>query len=573
MDKEIKQFLTPSDTSDSSSAFKYYAKNYMFDIDFLFDAVKDNHSVFFYFGDIQKNTFYVSDNMKTQFGLPGNIVYNLPEIWEKKIRSNHALRICRNEFKAILNGQQENFDLYYQVENADGIAIWVHSTAKLKFDDNRTPVFISGKLTRPGEGFGVNSVTNLPEQGVLVEYLTRIKYEGQLYSAIGFSLNNMRQINLSYGRNYGDCIIRSIVSGLHDKLGDRVSFFHLASLKFVAVVKQSCNEQAEEIIEKIREIILSQYKIYEISTNLACSFAMLEYPHGNMSPSDFTENMILLLKYSRKNRTETYEKLTEEIIRLEHERADLELTLSRNVQEGMKNFRIVIQPVVETGTGKIIGGETLLRWKYKGHDITPEIFVPILEREGLIDKTGHWVFEQAVKTCKELCDCKPDISLSVNISLQQLQDENFILFAEKTLKSYDLDGSHMVAEMTESCVDICPDVVNSFLDNCHRLGMRIALDDFGTGYSSMRVLLQYPIDIIKLDRSLLAQMSESEEKRKFIYSIVHACHQIGKRVCIEGVQMEEHKEFAEKAHCDLIQGFYYYRTMEQNKVREIISEN
>ena len=104
------------------------------------------------------------------------------------------------------------------------------------------------------------------------------------------------------------------------------------------------------------------------------------------------------------------------------------------------------------------------------------------------------------------------------------------------------------------------------------MGMRIALDDFGSGYSSLRMLLQYPSNIIKLDRSLLQEITKSDEKMHFIRSIVYACHQFGKTVCMEGVEHADQNEIIRNTGCDMIQGYYYYRPMEVRDLYQLISE-
>ena len=112
-----------------------------------------------------------------------------------------------------------------------------------------------------------------------------------------------------------------------------------------------------------------------------------------------------------------------------------------------------------------------------------------------------------------------------------------------------------------------------FVDACREMGIQIALDDFGSGYSSLRMLLRYPSNMIKLDRSLLAEMEESADKVSFISSIVYACHQFGKKVCMEGVENKAQDAMIKKAGCDMIQGYYYYKPMEVAEMyRQITQE-
>ena len=167
----------------------------------------------------------------------------------------------------------------------------------------------------------------------------------------------------------------------------------------------------------------------------------------------------------------------------------------------------------------------------------------------------------------------PEFYLTVNVSLEQLSDDGLLTFIPQILKEYQLDGSYLVIEMTESCMDKQPSRLSHLMRVCKELGVRLALDDFGTGYSSLRVLLQYPTDIIKSDRSLLLEMTESEDKSNFIYSVVFACHQYGKKVCVEGVETAEQKVLVQNAHCDMIQGFFYYRPTELEDMYQLVQDH
>ena len=141
---------------------------------------------------------------------------------------------------------------------------------------------------------------------------------------------------------------------------------------------------------------------------------------------------------------------------------------------------------------------------------------------------------------------------------------------EETLAQYQLDGHHLVVEMTESCMDEEPDRLIELVEGCQRLGIRIALDDFGSGYSSLWVLLQYPSSIIKLDRSLLLEMMDSADKKNFISSIVFACHRFGKLVCMEGVETELQNDMVKETKCDVIQGFHYYQPTELDQLSRLM---
>ena len=189
----------------------------------------------------------------------------------------------------------------------------------------------------------------------------------------------------------------------------------------------------------------------------------------------------------------------------------------------------------------------------------------------MIHSVGRWVLEQTVCNCLRINAYRSDFYLSFNVSLHQMSDEHFPDVMAQTLAKYNLEGSHLVAEVTESCMDADAENLRRFAGMCRDKGVRIALDDFGSGYSSFRMLLQYPTDIIKVDRSILGEMTASNEKKNFISSIVYACHKFGKQVCMEGVETREQNNLIKESGCDMIQGFYYYLPMELEEIYHLLA--
>ena len=177
-----------------------------------------------------------------------------------------------------------------------------------------------------------------------------------------------------------------------------------------------------------------------------------------------------------------------------------------------------------------------------------------------------------MSTCVRLHAYDPAFYLTFNVSLHQLSDSTLLPLMKETLEKYNLKGSSLVAELTESALDEHPEQLNHFVQECEKMGLYIALDDFGSGYSSLRMLLQYPSSIIKLDQSLVQEMTESEAKMNFIRSIVFACHQFGKTVCMEGVEQAEQNEIILNTGCDMIQGYYYFRPMELRDLYRLVSQ-
>ena len=557
----------------AESLFYHFLATTYHDMEFLFRSIAQENTVgYFYFGDVQKDLFYISDNMRQEFGFDSNVVPGLLREWMRRIATPRYRRLFWQELQDVLRSKQSVYDLRCQVRNAAGKSIWVRCYSLIKWsEDGQKPLFFSGRVTHQDDAFVVDPVTNFPRWQAMFRHMAQQRQDGRQCLTIGFSLNHISELNNTRGRAYSDHLMRSIADELMCRLSGKMSFYRLEGVRCVAAVEADCWEEPASLVDQIRQVIEGGYRALGLSVPSPCSFAVMRYPRQDLSVSDYLEDMISLLKTAKQEAGQPYLDDSASNIAKIRQMSNLALALSRDVMQDMENFHIEIQPVVSADTGRMVGGEVLLRWSFEGKPVPPDVFIPILERDNLIQPAGRWVFEQAVCSCMRMVACVPDFYLTFNVSLYQLGDETLIGFMGDILKKYRLDGHHLIAEMTESCMDKQPEHLLRFVEACKKNGIQIALDDFGSGYSSMRMLLQYPSNIIKLDRSLLGEMADSPDKRSFISSIVYACHQFGKKVCMEGVETQKQDALIKGCGCDMIQGYYYYRPMKVEDMYRLIS--
>ena len=563
-----------SAVQDKGSLFYHFLASTYHDMEFLFQSISQQNTVgYFYFGDMAKDLFYISDNMRDEFGFRSNVVPGLLKEWAKRIPSPQYRDMYRRQIQTMLLEKRTVHDLRYQIRNAAGKTIWIRCFGLLKWNEDKTqPLFFAGRVTHQDDDFVVDPVTNFPWATAMFSRVEQLRQAGRQCLAIGFSLNSITELNNARGRTSSDHLVSNIADELMKNLMDKMSFYRLEGMRYMALVDPACAESREELVHQIREIVENGYKSVGLSVHHPCSFALMECPKARLTPSDFVENMVSLIKVAKQDSKQLFVVDSQENSEKIRNMSNIALALSRDVLRGMENFRIVIQPVVSVQTGQVVGGEVLLRWTFQGQDISPAVFIPLLEKGNLIQLAGRWVFEQAACNCMRLASCMPEFYLTFNMSLQQLSDDQFTDFMRATLEKYRVSGSNLVAEMTESSMDERPEQLMRFVDACRELDIGIALDDFGSGYSSLRMLLQYPSSIIKLDRSLLLEMVASEDKMNFISSIVYACHRFGKKVCMEGVETWAQDGIIRECGCDMIQGFYYYRPMELEDVYSLVSK-
>ncbi len=249
------------------------------------------------------------------------------------------------------------------------------------------------------------------------------------------------------------------------------------------------------------------------------------------------------------------------------------LGMIRQLRHDFKANRLALwyQPQLELSSGRVIGAEALLRWQTEdGQFISPAVFVPLAEYSGLIIDIGDWVINQACMQIKVLeQNGFNDVGISVNVSIPQFKRSNFVDSIIDATKQHQVASNKLELEITENILMDDPQVVIESLTRLKQEQISIALDDFGTGYSSMNYLLQLPLDRLKVDRSFVQSIGDSEHS--FIAeTIISLGKQLDLKVIAEGIEDIEQQEHLIKHGCDEVQGFYYAKPMPSNEFIEYL---
>lgn len=546
--------------SHTSLLYRFIENNY-FSLDVFFQSM-DTGENYPYFGDIQKDSWFLSDAFKENWGFESNVVYDLLNRWKKFIPYKEDISLYENDLSDLIKMKRTVHDLIYRVVNKSGEEFWVRCFGYLKWDENKEkPLFFCGHVARLSHVFDADPITNFPREKAAMRNINKILYHKSNASFLCFRLNGFGEINEIRGRNTGNNLLKDISINILKSFDDTLQFYRLDGLRFLVIASENCRYKTEEISKKIKNIISDLYTEYNLPIRYPCSVGILGKIKYDMSAIEVMTDVSSVLDIA-KNTPETDIVYSSQTLHLHREQKQMMLEISKDVVNHMNNFRVVIQPIVSSSTHKIIGGELLIRWKYLGQDISPMVFVPILEENNLIQAVGKWVFKQAAKHCKRISSYNPDFYLDFNVSYHQIKDETLLPYMKKVLEDYDLNGDKLVMELTETHYNDDPIKLQEFIDSCKQMNMRMALDDFGVGYSSLEMLLKYPANIVKLDRSLMKKMSDSADSKVFISTVVSACHNFDKLVCVEGVETEDELKVVTEAGCDVIQGFYFYTPTE-----------
>ncbi|MCU1599941.1 MAG: hypothetical protein JWO22_650, partial [Frankiales bacterium] len=237
---------------------------------------------------------------------------------------------------------------------------------------------------------------------------------------------------------------------------------------------------------------------------------------------------------------------TEQRARLRH---DLEQAVAGN------QLRLHYQPIVDLRTGQRLGVEALVRWQHPERGLLPPSeFIAHAEESGQITAVGSWVLDTA---CDAALDLELDAHMSVNVSARQLQQVGFVDLVARVLADRDIPAHRLVLEITETAAVADIDNAIARLEELKALGVQLALDDFGTGYSPLSYLRRFPVDYLKIDKSFVAGVAESEEDRAIVRGVIDMAHALGLQAIAEGVEDAEQRAVLADLGCDLGQGYYW----------------
>lgn len=248
----------------------------------------------------------------------------------------------------------------------------------------------------------------------------------------------------------------------------------------------------------------------------------------------------------------------------------LKRDLSKSISE--KEFRLDYQPQWDAQGQNLMGLEALIRWQHSElGDISPAEFIPLAEESGLIVAIGEWVLWQA---CQQYQTWQkqglPHFLLGVNLSLQQLQEPNFVQKIQRILRETQMVPQQLQLEVTEGLIFKDLQSTASVLKDLQRVGVCLAIDDFGTGYSSLSVLKNLPIHTLKIDKSFLDDLETPLKAEIILESIINLGQRLQLSVVAEGVETESQLRILQSLQCDVIQGFFFSRPLNVDKINHYL---
>jgi len=387
-------------------------------------------------------------------------------------------------------------------------------------------------------------------------------------------LDSFKTINDTMGHSIGDAVLKKISKRLSSCLREEDTLTRFGGDEFLMMVPHIENLQdLHKITDRIVKIFNQHIFVEDKEYFITASVGVAIYPIDGEDPETLIKNADIAM-YSAKSKGKNQCVYCSTDIKNDTIRT-LKLTNSLYRALDKNELFLVYQPQVSVTTQKIVGFEALLRWDNAEYGfIPPNVFIPMAEQTGLINPIGLWVFEKACKQLKKwIVDDGKSISLSINLSLEQLKDDLISVKIQKILNDTNTDPKNIQVEITESIAFNEDPFVLQRLKEIKDLGILIAIDDFGTGFSSFMRLKTFPIDILKIDMDFVRGISSGSQKDKsIIKGMINLAKNLDIIVLAEGVETKEQFDFLREHGCNMIQGYYFYKPMAAHDIEMMIKK-
>jgi diguanylate cyclase (GGDEF)-like protein len=428
----------------------------------------------------------------------------------------------------------------------------------------------------------LDSMTGLPNRALFMDRLRRAmararRRDGHQFAVLYINLDRFKIINESLGHSVGDAVINAMGRRIESCLRKVDTVSRFVGDEFVLLLDEvEDRPEALRVAERIRQTLTSPFSVANSEVYTTASMGIAYSAPHYVDPDEIVRDAHAAMQRARvkcKGGCKVFcgemHENSSAFLRME---TDMRKAIQRlpdpfvNGASGKGEFFLHYQPIVSMVQRRVLGVEALMRWNHPTMGIVPPgRFIPLAEETGLILPLGVWALQQACR-CLSLLHAMPGgrgLHMSVNISAQQLQQVKLAETIRMALARSGLEPGLLHLELTESMVMDNPAEARGILKELKEIGVCLAIDDFGTGYSSLSHLYQFPFDILKIDRSFVSRMDNSDGKHcRIIEAIVVMAASLEMQVVAEGVETATQKTRLVELGCDLAQGFHFARPMD-----------
>lgn len=520
--------------------------------------------------DMQHNLTFVPESTAEFLGIPSGWCEDGYKIVLEKSVHPYDCPEYTEEMKKRLRGINLENDLYIRM-GKDKKYVMTQIITDMILEQGKNRYFIV--LLR--------NQNVIPEIDPLTDLYGQVKFEkdivdyiqqGRKVAVLEIEIDHMNDINILYGTNYSDRIQKVLAYRFIYMMDADKAVYRMGNSNYAFILRDASREEAAAFLEKIRarleESVVLENNHFDLK--IYASGIILDHYEGEISTVQSKLEYVL-----GKMRTRRDHKLMffNDLVQIN---GDVDLDLMKVIHQSVLNqcdgFYVEYQPVVHAQTGEIVGAEALVRWKKEPYGIVPPgMFIDWLESNPCMYDLGNFVLKQALTDAVEFRKSNPDFFINVNMSAKQLERKTFCGVVMALLKETGFPAGQLCLELTERCRSMPVSVMEEKLLYLKQHGVRLAMDDYGTGSASSSVLLQTPMDEIKIDMSFIRGITDNQTKQALVRSMVDFANKADLKSCLEGVEDEKLQNYLRSFGATWFQGYYYSRPVQAAAMQKLLN--
>lgn len=520
--------------------------------------------------DMQHNLTFVPESTAEFLGIPSGWCEDGYKIVLEKSVHPYDCPEYTEEMKKRLRGINLENDLYIRM-GKDKKYVMTQIITDMILEQGKNRYFIV--LLR--------NQNVIPEIDPLTDLYGQVKFEkdivdyiqqGRKVAVLEIEIDHMNDINILYGTNYSDRIQKVLAYRFIYMMDADKAVYRMGNSNYAFILRDASREEAAAFLEKIRarleESVVLENNHFDLK--IYASGIILDHYEGEISTVQSKLEYVL-----GKMRTRRDHKLMffNDLVQIN---GDVDLDLMKVIHQSVLNqcdgFYVEYQPVVHAQTGEIVGAEALVRWKKEPYGIVPPgMFIDWLESNPCMYDLGNFVLKQALTDAVEFRKSNPDFFINVNMSAKQLERKTFCGVVMALLKETGFLAGQLCLELTERCRSMPVSVMEEKLLYLKQHGVRLAMDDYGTGSASSSVLLQTPMDEIKIDMSFIRGITDNQTKQALVRSMVDFANKADLKSCLEGVEDEKLQNYLRSFGATWFQGYYYSRPVQAAAMQKLLN--
>lgn len=416
-------------------------------------------------------------------------------------------------------------------------------------------------------------LTELPNRFSFWQTLEQQIVAGTPFYLLYVDINEFRRHNEFYGHKEGDKLLIDFSKRIENVIKQSDFIARVGGDEFAIILSNIDNQKAcEGAIQRILETLNRPYQTNKAeSFHISVSIGAANFPNDARSVEELMKFVDLSAYNGKENKKNSLQFYSQSIKDASHHLIKIEQELRHAIKH--EEFELFLQPIVDLSTNNISKAEALIRWNHptKGL-ISPDQFIPVAEKSGLIITIGEWVIKRACQIVKEINHQGDNITISINLSPSQVIDPNLFSYLHSCIKEYQIEPSLLELEVTEGVLVDDYAKASKLLSNARTIGMTVSVDDFGTGYSSLAYLKKLPLDFLKIDRSFIKDIVTDKNDKAIVRAVIAMAHNLNLSVTTEGVETQEQLRFLIKNSCNSVQGYLFSRPVKLEYFLAILKE-